>query len=372
MRICFVIRSLNYGGAERQLVELARGLHQRGHEVTVLTFYDGGPLGADLDAAGITRRGLGKHGRWHMVSFLFRLVRVIRALHPDVVHSYATVPNLTVACMSPFLGRSRVIWGVRASQLATEAYDWTVHASVWLSARLARCADLIIANSWAGAADHVALGYPTSRIVVIPNGIDTDRFCPDPERRARVRAEWGVAANDEIVGNVARLDPMKDQSTFIRAAALVRAQRPGCRFICVGLAAAEPLRELKALADGLGVGSALTWLPPAHDPADTYRGLDIHCSSSAFGEGFSNALGEALACGVPCVATDVGDAGRLLVGIGEIVPPRTPELLASAISAMLARRSAALAQRCRSRIVEEYGIPQLLSRTEAVLGGLDG
>lgn len=370
MRICFLIRSLHYGGAERQLVELARGLKGRGHMVTVLSFYSEGPLGEDLRAAGIDWSPLGKGGRWDMLPFLLRLVRRVRALRPDVLHSYATVPNVVAAVAAPFLGPVAVVWGVRASALPRTEYDVMVHASLWLSAWLARWADLIIVNSSAGAEDHVSLGYPESRMVVIPNGIDTDRFRPDAERRSRTRAAWELSAEEIVVGNVARLDPMKDAATFLRAAALVFQKRPECRFVCVGSAGDEPLAELRRLATELGLGRSFRWLPATHDPADVYRALDVHCSSSAFGEGFSNALGEALATGIPCVATNVGDAGRMLHGLGLVVPPGDSEALADAMLEMLDRRSAALTDRCRRRIVEEFSVPQLIERTESTLASL--
>ena len=369
MRICFLIRSLNYGGAERQLVELACGLKRCGHEVMVLTFYDDGPLGRDLETAGVACRAIGKRGRWDFVPFLVRLVRQVRSLRPDILHSYTTVPNMVVGLVAPFLPGIQIVWGVRASNLPPGSYDATVRASIWCGGRLARSADLIIANSWAGAADHIEQGYPAARMTVIPNGIETERFRPDPGCRARMRTEWGMAPTDLVIGNVARLDPVKDHDAFVRAAARVLARLPECRFVCVGAAEPGRLTALTRLAESLGLDRAFRWLPPTHDPVDVYRALDLHCSSSV-SEGFSNSLGEALATGIPCVATNVGDAGRMLHGLGLVVPPGDSEALADAMLELLDRRSGILAERCRQRIVEEYSVPQLIARTESALARL--
>ena len=184
-----------------------------------------------------------------------------------------------------------------------------------------RTADVLIANSHAGAAHVSSLGYPTGRLIVVPNGIDTDRFRPDPERRRRQRADWAINADQRIIGLAARLDPMKDHANFVRAAKVA-----------------------------------------------FHNGIDLATSSSAFGEGFSNAIGEAMACGTPCVVTDVGDSARIVGTTGRVVAPRDPEALGQAWDVMLAATQSLNALACRRRIVESFSLEALCRNTERALG----
>lgn len=369
-RVAFLARSLGFGGAERQLVTLARGLHRRGRDVVVVVFYGGGELEAELRDAGVRLRVIGKRGRWDVGGFLARAVRVLREERPAVVHPYLDIPNVLAALLRPFLPPHRLVWGVRASDLELDRYDWLVRAGAAALRRLARVPDLVIVNSRVGLDHHRAAGFSTGRMRVVPNGIDTERFRPDAERRRRLRSEWRVGEDELLVGLVGRLDPMKDHPTFLRAAAELAALEPRLRFVCVGDGPAEYGSMLRSLARELGLGLRIAWHPARPDAEAIYPALDVLCSSSAFGEGFSNVIAEAMACGVPVVATEVGDARTIVGDTGLVVPPADPPALAAALRRLLAdarleeRRSAA-----RQRVVDHFSVEKLLDRTEEVLWG---
>src|SRR5262245_35946132 len=205
MKIVFLIRSLTFGGAERQLIVLARGLHARGHDVHVGVFYAGGPLEAELHAAGVPVTVLDKGGRWDLVGFLFRLARFLRKERPQVLHGYLGASNSLGVLMRPLHG-ARVVWGIRASDLDGDRYDWLYRLDVFVERLLARFPDLIITNSNAGCDHFVHRGFPKDHTIVIPNGIDAERFRPDERLRAATRARLGVADGDLLVGRVGRLD----------------------------------------------------------------------------------------------------------------------------------------------------------------------
>ena len=287
MKIVFLTRSLNIGGAERQLVLLARGLHQRGHEVAVAVFYSGGPLEADLKKASVRILPLNKRGRWDVLGFLTRLILTVLYEWPDLLHSY--ISNLVTVVVKPFLPSMRIVWGIRCSHVDFSRYDWLFRASYALSCRLSRSADLIIANSHAGLQGHVADGYPKDKIVVIPNGIDTSRFYPNPEARERMRAQWEVGRDEELIGIVGRLDPMKDHATFLQAAALLLRERQQVRFVCVGDGASDYRAALQDCANVLGLSDRIMWIGMQSQVADVYNALDLLVNSS-YGEGFSNVL----------------------------------------------------------------------------------
>jgi glycosyltransferase involved in cell wall biosynthesis len=219
--------------------------------------------------------------------------------------------------------------------------------------------------------DHaVANGFPKNRMVVIPNGIDTERFCPEPEARQRVRAEWGVAEDEKLIGLVGRLDPMKDHPTFLRAASLLSQERDDVHFVCVGDGPAGYRRELHVLTENLGLVQHLTWAGVREDMSAVYNALDIVTSSSAYGEGFSNVVGEAMACGVPCVATDVGDSAWIVGDQRLVVPPSNPEALAARWQDVIDKASEAqssIGLNLRERVVHNFSLDHMIERTIKVL-----
>jgi glycosyltransferase involved in cell wall biosynthesis len=368
--ILFLTRSLDRGGAERQLVVLAQGLTVHGHIVAVAVFFGGGVYEAELVEAGVRVINLGKKGRWDIFSFLKRLVCLLRKEHPTVLHSYLGVPNILVAALKPLLSGTRIVWGVRASNVDLSRYDWLSRLTYSLERRLARFADLIIANSHAGQHYAVTNGFPDSKIVVIPNGIDTEYFRSNPEGRPQVRASWGVSETEILVGLVGRFDPMKDHTSFLKAASYIARGHRNIRFVCVGGGSTDYAETLKQYAVTLGLPHHIIWVSAQDNMPAVYSALDIAVSSSSYGEGFSNTIGEAMACCVPCVITDVGDSALIVGATGSVVPPGDHRALAAAIGRLIdlpPEERKGLGEACRARIVSEFGIDKLVQRTEQAL-----
>ncbi|MGI8475534.1 MAG: glycosyltransferase [Thermomicrobiales bacterium] len=363
-----MIRSLEYGGAERQLVALTRGLHGRSHRVRVLVFYAGGPLDAGLRAAGVPVTVLGKRGRWDLVGFLRRFAAALREERAEIVHGYLGGPNILASLFRP-LHRAKAVWGIRASEMVLSNYNWLSRVEAAVEPRLARTASLVIANSHAGRADAVAQGFPARTMVVIPNGVDVDRFRPDPEGRARVRAEFGIGDGQPLIGRVGRLDPQKDYPAFLRMAAAILPSRPDARFLCVGAGPAEALAALRSLAVELGVADAVIWAGARDDMAAVYGACDVTVSSSAFGEGTPNVVAESMACGVPCVVTDVGDSAAVVADPAMVAAKGDVDALAAIVLATLDRRErdgidgAAL----RASVIARLSMEALITRTERAL-----
>jgi glycosyltransferase involved in cell wall biosynthesis len=366
--IVFLTRALDIGGAQRQLVELALGLHRLGWKVHVLLFYGGGALEPQLKNAGVEVVSLGKEGRWAVLGFMRRLVMEIRRARPDFVHGYLDVANMLLGVLRPLFGGSRVVWGVRASNVDLSRYDTLARIVFRVGALSSRLADLVICNSESGRAYHAAHGYPAERMTVIPNGVDSRQFRRSETARREVRDEWGVALDQKLVGIVGRLDPMKDHPNFMRAAARIAAARRDVRFVCVGDGEPAYRASLEALAAELGLGDRLFWAGARTDMWRVYNALDVAVSASAFGEGTSNAIAEAMATGVPCVATAVGDAAALIGDLGWICLPRDHDALANAIVEALA--APCDAEAIRARMVSEFSPESLLRRTAEELSKL--
>lgn len=351
------------------MVELAKALDKKLFEVTVFTFYPGGALEQELAGSGVRIVSLSKSGRWDVLRFFSRLVRHLRRLRPDIVHGYLDLSNLLALSSKPFLHGPAIIWGARSSNIDLNYYDRLRRLSFWLERRLSGLPDRVIVNSDAGRAYLLKQGCPADKLVVVPNGIDTRCFCPDPEARRRVRGEWGVSENEILVGMVGRLDPVKDHPTFLRAAALLHQERAEVRFVCVGGGTMSHRQKLRHLGEQLSLSGNMRWVETRSDMPAVYNALDINVSSSR-SEGFPNSVGEAMACAVPCVVTDAGDSALIVGDTGFVSAPLNPEALAANLIACLESDRNVLGKKARLRIEENWNTKQLAERTERAITSL--
>lgn len=364
LNILLLCPTLEPGGAERQLVLLADRLLERGHEVHVALFRKRGPLLNDLPE-GVCVHDVKKGGRLDLFGFLFRLRRLVKSLAPDVLYSFLGVPNLATVALK-FLGcRTPLVWSVRASDVDLNAYGWLPKACGVLEARLSCFADRIISNSEAGKRHAMSLGFSDEAMSVIPNGIDTERFSPDRAIGEPVRKAAGCRPDYVLVGLVARLDPMKDHRTFLRAARLIFDTNPLVRFACVGDGPLE--EELPRLTREMGLGDVVTWLGRRNDMVAVYNAMDVCCLSSAFGEGFPNVIGEAMSCGVPCVVTDVGDAALVVGENGLVVSRGDHQALADGILEIIERKRSGTVENPRGRIETEFSVEAMVENTERAM-----
>jgi glycosyltransferase involved in cell wall biosynthesis len=363
--IFLLVRTLGAGGAERQLVQLALGLKERGHLVRVGVFYKEGPLVADLESKDIPVIDLGKKGRWDLFGFLFRVRRVIAEAHPDIVYSFLGGANLVAAAVRMLGLQFKLVWSVRASDMDLKRYEWTRPLSYRAECLLSGKVDLIIANSFAGRSHAVSNGFSTRRLEVVPNGIDTERFHPDPLLRRRQREKWGLSESDIAIGVLARFDPMKGHRTFLAAAVRIADENSNCRFLCIGEGAEKA--RLQQFVEDLGISGRVIFPGRSDDPVAALNGLDIYCSPSVYGEGFSNSVGEAMACAIPCVVTDVGDSARIVGNTGFIVPRANPTALADALALAASQGELHDGLAARQRIVENFGTGQMVERTAELL-----
>lgn len=347
--ILHVISGLRTGGAETMLVALCRALQARGLPQHVVSLTEGGPNQAVLERLGVPVTTLAPRGLAGSFGAALRLARLVRTLRPAVLQGWLYHGDLFAAGAHRLAGAPRgtlLAWGLRNSDIDRARYGRLLA----VGARLSRWPGVVIANSRAGADFHVAQGYRPRRLAVIANGIDADRFRPDAGDRATLRAELGLSDAAVVAVHAARVDPMKDHATLVAAAARV----PDLAILLVG-AGTEAL-ALPPNARALGRRDDLERI---------YAAADIVVSSSAFGEGFSNALAEGMAAGLVPVATRVGDADAILGPLGRLVPPREPGALAAALRDLAeipreARRAAGLA--ARSRIMTEYGTDRMTER----------
>lgn len=365
MSVFLLIRSLEVGGAERQLVHLACELHRRGHNVRVATFYRRGKLIPELNERGIEIVDLAKAGRWDIAAFLWRTARAIREFRPDVIYSFLGGANIVAAAVRLFVPACKLVWSIRSSNMDLRRYDWLHRASYAIETWLSRTPELIIANSHAGRDFAVANGFPPGRIAVIANGIDTDRFRPDPSAREEERRRLNLGDGEIVIGVLARLDPMKGHATLLKAAAAIGHTDPRLRFVFFGEGPEEA--RLRMLAEQTQPDARVQFAGTTETPEAALNALDICCSPSLFGEGFSNSIAEAMACGLPCVVTDVGDSAAIVQDLGNVVLPDDSPALANAIFDLAGRLDMIDRETVRARIVNNFSIAAMADKTLELL-----
>jgi glycosyltransferase involved in cell wall biosynthesis len=371
MKVLLFVRDLAIGGSQRQLAVLATGLSRRGHDVAIVVLYAGGALETLLDS-GVRLLPIGKHGRWDVAAPLARLRRLFISEHPDLVYAFLPTQTTLGALLLPPRLKTKLVFGLRAGGVQLNRYDALSALTYRSEAWLARRADLLIANARAVRADAAARGLPADRIAVVPNGIDTETMRPDAAAGRALRRAWSISDEAFVTGCVARLDPMKDHANFLRAAADFTRTNPDARFVCVGDGPAAYRNELRALSNSLGLADRVVWAGEIGDVKAAYNAFDIATLSSAFGEGFPNVVGEAMACGIPVVATDIGDVRPIVGEQGETVPPKAPKLLCAGWDRLRRRlaQDPGLRRSARDAIVANYGLDVMVRRTENVLSQL--
>jgi len=353
-RLAFLIRDLGHGGAQRQLVTLAKALAGQGSfNISVVHFYPGA-FESELRVAGIQTICIGKKHRWDLVGFFFRLILAMRTLRPEVIHGYLHESNLMALLLKPLCGFPKIVWGIRDSQ--TDAATWGIlgKLSFRLNCLLSGWADQIIANSRAGRDYYIAHGYPEVNFEVVPNGIDVERFQPTS------RTEHG-----STFAMIGRLHPMKDHATFLWALAQV----PAAKAVIIGHGDATYALDMRTLAESLGVTNRVEWQPARDDLASVYPTFDAHVSTSAYGEGFSNVIGEAMACAVPVITSDVGDSAWLVDDARWVFHAGDHTALAEKMRTFLALtpdQRSALGQTNRQRLEQHFTISKMVEATSAL------
>lgn len=329
-KILHVITGLATGGAEMMLARLAGGL-AADFDQRVISLTQRGSVADLLTAAGIPVDVLGISIERPNPLLVVRLARQIRAFRPNIVQTWLYHSDLVGGLAARLVKVRAVVWNIRSNELPTDATKARTRWVMFACAALSRVVpDRVVCCSEAAVRTHIKSGYVAQRMILIPNGFDVARLRPDPTARERLIGMLGLPAGSRVVGNVARFDPFKDHETILRAAAIVRKELRNAYFVMIGRGMDSENAALGTWLDQYGLRCAVRLLGERTDIPEITAGFDIACSSSV-SEAFPNTLAEAMACGVPCVATDAGDA-RLIVGdTGWVVPCRDPANLAAAL-----------------------------------------
>jgi glycosyltransferase involved in cell wall biosynthesis len=369
LKVLHVITGVTMGGAEMMLFRLlARGDRDR-FSPTVLSLLAPGAVGARISAMDVPLLTLGMRQERPLSMAMLRLIPVARSLRPSLIQGWMYHGNLAASGCALLSGRRLpVIWNVRHSIHDMRHETRLTRGFIRLGAALSSSTRAIIYNSRLSASQHEALGYDSARTMVIPNGFDCQLFRPRPEMAQRLRDEVRIDPGRVVIGMIARNHPHKDPGNLIKATALLAERGIDVHVVIVGPGFDAGNPALARAIGQAGIAGRVSLLGQRHDIPDIVAGLDIAALSSST-EAFPNVLGEAMACGVPCVATDVGDSGLIVGHAGIVVPPRDSEALADALGRMVAlgcegRRQ--LGAAARARVIEHYEVDDIVGRYQVL------
>lgn len=367
--VLHLISGLDTGGAELMLLRLLQAFPRRDH--AVLSLLTPGPIGRRLQAEGVPVHSLGMaHGR-AAIRDLGRLRRLVSDLEPSLIHGWMYHGCLAASIAA---GQRPVIWGIHHSVAGLQFERWRTRGLVRLLATLSRFPSAVVYCSVVGARKHEGLGFSRARTRILPNGFDCATFRPDPAARRSARSELGLGDEEFVVGHVARFHPIKDHESFLVAAGELSRLHPVSRFLLIGSDVEHTNPVLAGWVAREGLDGRAWLLGERSDVARILNALDVLvCSSRA--EAFPTVLGEAMACGVPCVTTACGDSQRMVGRTGRVVPLGDPKALATGCAELLnmgreARQE--LGRSARRRIVQRFEIGRIAADYQRLYKQLGG
>lgn len=363
IRVCFITTGLDLGGAEVALLALLQQLDRTRFEPSVISLTTVGVIGPRIAALGVPVTAMGLRARpVALTSGLVRLVRQLGRERPHVVQTWMYHADLLGGLAARCAGIGRVVWCIHSADPAPGVNKRGTVAVARLCAQLsARVPRAVVSVSHAARDVHRRLGYRAQRFPVIGNGVDIARFAPDPAAGAWLRETLDLPPTAPLVLHVGRFHPQKNHLGLVRAAARVHHMRPDVHFVLAGKDVSLDNPVLGPAIAEAGLGGVVHCLGPRDDAPRLMAGSDLLVLSSR-SEASPLVLCEAMASGIPCVTTDVGDARAMVADCGRTVAPHDDEALAAALFELLALplvERAALGQRARDRALTHFDIREM-------------
>lgn len=361
MRVLHVITGLSTGGAERALYNVLSGGLADQFGTAVLSLGDEGTMGPRIHELGVPVYALNMRSGLPGPKVLAKLRRLVRSLNPDVIQGWMYHGNLAASLAGMF--GPAVAWNVRHSLYDLADEKALTQKVIWGNRWLSNRVEAIVYNSRVSRRQHEAFGFYSARGRVIPNGFDLERLRPDWDKAAAIRRELGIPETAPVVGHVARFHPMKDHASFLRAAVRVAREFPTAHFLLVGRGVSLDTLGLAGIVPQ-SLMERFIFLGERSDAQILMQAMDVFCLSS-WSEAFPNVIGEAMASGVPCVVTDVGDTKYIVGDTGVVVPPLDSEALGEGLLRVLemnTEKRHALGRAARERLEAHYGLDSVVAQ----------
>jgi len=373
VKVIHVITGLNVGGAEMMLYKLLSAMDREQFSSEVISMTDIGPVGKKIEALGVPVRALGMQRGIPSPFGLLRLVKWLREAKPDVIQSWIYQADLIAGIAAKLAGDIPLVWGVRSSNLDPSVNKRVVviiakvcaALSVYLPTKILCCSE-------ASLLLHKTVGYDKKKMLVVCNGFNVEQFQSLPSAKKDLKNELGVERSALLIGQAGRFDPQKDHQNFIQAAEIVTQKNDEIHFVLCGGDIDKNNIQLNNWINAAGLRNKVHLLGVRDDMPELMAGLDIYTSSSC-GEGFPNVVGEAMACEVPCVVTDVGDSALIVGDTGMFVQPSNSEALARAWLDMIAKsdkQRQELGRCARQRVLDKFSLAKIADEYGALYKGL--
>ena len=365
MKIIHIITGLSIGGAEQALYNLLKGGLAERFDNCVISLRDKGPMGLKISLLGVPVIALNMHAKKLPLTGLVKLIRIIREFSPDLIQGWMYHGNL-IGSFSRVVapGKPALVWNVRHSLSDLSQEKITTQQVIRINRWFSFGADVILYNSHRSREQHEIFGFSKVGAKVIPNGIDTHIFSFSSKDRKYIRSKLDIPENACVVGHMARLHPMKDHATFMQAAKSLSYRYQNLYFLLSGRDVSfDNIMLSQELSSQ--VRHRFYFLGERNDVHKLMSAIDIFCLSSAWGEGFPNVLGEAMATSIPCVATDIGDSSLVVNKTGIIVPPCDVNALEEGIESLLTMSSEdriSLGRSALERIEINYKLSKIVEK----------
>ncbi len=373
IKVMHVITTLGPAGAETMLCRIASGMDGTRFENEVVSLTGILDLAERMQAIGVRVRTLEMKTGVPNPLLVMRLARWIRESKPDVIHTWMYHANLVGGLAARLAGDVPVVWGIHHCALdprVDKRRTMLVNRSCALMSQ--KFPARIVCCSEASLRLHKELRYAAEKLEVIPNGFDLQQVKPDPTAHASLREELGIPADALLIGMAARFHPHKDHGNFIRAAARLHKQVPEIHFLLCGMDITWQNSQLAGWIDAAGIRDCCHLIGLRRDMCRLFAGMDIATTASR-SEAFPIVIGEAMACGTPCVVTDVGDSAMIVDQTGIVVAPGDPDALAEAWRKLVEAGPEVrflLGMAARRHVQQHFALPAIVDRYQAIYAQL--
>ena len=368
MKILYIISGLPTGGAEMMLYKLLSVIDRDIFEPVVISLTDYGSLGNNIKNLNIPVYKMEMKAGFPNPYKVWGFIKLIRKIKPELIQGWMYHGNLA-ALLAKWVLPNRVflLWNIRHTPDDLKKEKRLTALVIRLGAKFSSHPDRIIYNSNVSEQKHELLGYDNKNKSIIPNGFNCEQFKPFDNAKSKLRHSLGLKKDTLLIGLVARYHIMKDHITFLHSAGKLNKTYPEIHFVLVGQDVDKNNHFLIKLIEDLKITKNVHLLGKRMDVDEITAGLDIACSSSSWGESFSNAIGEAMACGIPCIVTDVGDSARIVGETGIVVKPGDRKAFTGAMITLIKmsfEERLRLGKLARNRIIKLFSLDPVVKQYE--------
>lgn len=366
IKVLFLITGLGTGGAEMMLYKLLSNINRQQFDVLVVSLTNINDIEKKIEDLGIRVTLLGMNRGVPNPIYLYKLIKILKKEEPHILQTWMYHANLIGLICGKIANVPRIVWGIHHSNLDKKENKRSTLLTVKICSILSRFTYNIVCCSNVSLRVHKSIGYDASKMIVIPNGFNIESYSPDPDARKEVRKELTVSPETPVVGLIGRWHPLKDHFNFVQAAKLIVEKHPDVQFLLCGKNVTQENKQLYSWIEERNLLKNFHLLGKRNDIPRIMSALDVLALSSS-GEAFPNVVGEAMACEVPCVVTDVGDTADIVGDTGRVVPKKNPHALAESISEILSLsviERKVLGERARKRIKTMFEINKIVNKYE--------